>query len=186
MFIKKNKFQKQVKKVLILRSAPDSLLAKATTFCRERYKGCDITVLVQEPFLNGARKAGADKLLLFPGNGRFTVFSGRREILKKAKDEKFNVVVVLYNNPAGHRCSNIDILGLFVSKNVWIFDSDERYFPLFGKRWLLSLVPKRFFSPLFTLLILVLLFPVLLAVYVVSKCFSGERSTTGSLTRYGG
>ncbi|SRR3989338_9419792 len=116
-------------KILITRTAPFHIFERAINKIREEFPDSDITVMVQSSFNYqiGNYRQGLRAIVIPDGNFRFSkrIFT----IIKSIRKDRFDILVLLYNNPAGRGYLNLDIFSLLTGINkIMIYDTNDNFY----------------------------------------------------------
>jgi hypothetical protein len=176
--------------IAIIKSAPKKQLIAAISEIRRRFQGVCITVIMQEDFVHESKEYQSDRIICSHRNGRFGIFRIGWRRLMEIKSEGYKEVVLLYNNPEGRHCWNIDLLGIILGGRKWVFDSDGRFYPMKSLRWVFNILFYRIFNNLLLSGLFISFLPLLLILGLIKKIGKSVHGKSGmsfeELKRFGG
>lgn len=150
----------KVLKILIIRSAPMDILERAIDYLKDRFEGAKISVLAQPGVKDELEKdSSIDEVILYD-KGFFNVFKIGRMLLNKLREERFDLLVILYNNIEGKGYFHPKLISFLVApKDIFIYDVEENYYKLrilryLSRRFLVFLLNSLFYSVAGPLLLL--------------------------------
>ncbi len=116
-------------KILITRTAPFHVVERAINKLREEFPDSDITVIVQSSFKYQIEKyrQGLKAVVIPDGKFRFSkrVFT----IIKNIRGDRFDILVLLYNNSPGRGYLNLDVFSLLTGINrIMIYDLNDNFY----------------------------------------------------------
>ena len=116
-------------KILITRTAPFHVVERAINKLREEFPNSDITVMVQSSFKYQIEKyrQGLKAIIIPDGKFRFSrrVFT----IIKAIRMDKFDILILIYNNSHGRGYLNLDIFSLLTGINrIMIYDLNDNFY----------------------------------------------------------
>lgn len=118
-------------KILITRTAPFHVVERAINKLREEFPNSDITVMVQESFNYQVEKyrQGLKKVVVPDGKFRFS----KRvvAVIRDIRRDKFDILVLLYNNSPGRGYLNLDVFSLLTGINkIMIYDLNDNFYEI--------------------------------------------------------
>lgn len=116
-------------KILITRTAPFHVVERAINKLREEFPNSDITVMVQESFNYQVEKyrQGLKKVVVPDGKFRFS----KRvvAVIRDIRRDKFDMLVLLYNNSPGRGYLNLDVFSLLTGINkIMVYDLNDNFY----------------------------------------------------------
>lgn len=116
-------------KILITRTAPFHVVERAINRIREEFPNSDITVMVQESFNYQVEKYRQGLKAVVMPDGKFRFSKRVFTIIKGIRKNKFDILVLLYNNSPGRGYLNFDIFSLLIAINkIMIYDLNDNFY----------------------------------------------------------
>lgn len=115
-------------KILIIRSARMDLFEKALEFLRDKFEEAKIYVLAQPEVKDDLEKDSRIDEVIIYDRGFFNVFKIGKKLLKRLRVERFDLVVILYNNVEGKGYFHPNLISILIRhKDIFIYDIAESY-----------------------------------------------------------
>jgi hypothetical protein len=130
-------------RILITRTAPFHVFERAINKLREEFPNSDITIMVQSSFKYQIEKyQGRLKTVIIP-DGSFRLSKKVFTLIKDIRKDRFDILVLLYNNPPGRGYLSLDIFGVLTGINkVMIYDVGGNFYEVSSK--LIRVIKKLF------------------------------------------
>lgn len=125
-------------KILVFRSARMVQIERLLEEIKKVFSSPTVTLLVQPQIANGieVKKISLiDNIILYEGK-KFSLFRNNIRLLKKLKEERFDMVIVPYNNQKKRGYFHVDILVLLVGAEQKVG------FDIFGNWTKLAIIDK--------------------------------------------
>ena len=118
-----------IMKILITRTAPFHVFERAINKLKEEFPDADITVMVQSSFKYQIEKYRQGLKAVVMPDGKFRFSKRIFTIIKDVRRDRFDILVLLYNNSPGRGYSNLDIFSLLTGINkIMIYDINGNFY----------------------------------------------------------
>ncbi|MBI3584547.1 MAG: hypothetical protein HY096_11465 [Nitrospinae bacterium] len=116
-------------KILITRTAPFHIFERAINKIREEFPDSDITVMVQSSFEYQIEKYQNGLRAIVMPDGKFRFSKRIFTIIKDIRKDRFDILVLLYNNSPGRGYLNLDVFSLLTGINkIIIYDLNDNFY----------------------------------------------------------
>ncbi|MFH0924635.1 MAG: hypothetical protein V1872_03225 [bacterium] len=134
---------KDIKKILVIRSARMWQFTQALTFLKDEYKEATVSVLTQTGNRDEIEKyKEVDDILLF-AKDRFTWFNFDLRLIKETRKRTFDLIVVLHNNEEGVTYVQLDFIVLLCgARYVIAYDKAHQCREITIIYWIASLFTR--------------------------------------------
>ncbi|MBI3813515.1 MAG: hypothetical protein HY279_03485 [Nitrospinae bacterium] len=117
-------------KILITRTVPFPLFERAIKRVKEKFSDSHITVMVQSSYQGQIKDYDS---IVVP-DGMFKLSNRTFSIVKEIRSRGFDMLVLLYNNPAGRGYLNLYIFSVLTGINkVMIYDVNDNIYQVSSK-----------------------------------------------------
>lgn len=116
-------------KILITRTAPFHVVERAINKLKEEFPDSDITVMVQSSFNYQIEKYQQGLKAVVMPDGKFRFSKRVFTIIKDIRKNRFDILVLLYNNSPGRGYLNLDVFSLLTGINkIMIYDLNDNFY----------------------------------------------------------
>ena len=116
-------------KILITRTAPFHVVERAINKLREEFPNSDITVMVQSSFKYQIEKYRQGLKAVVIPDGKFRFSKRIFTIIKGIRRDRFDILVLIYNNSPGRGYLNLDVFSLLTGVNkIMIYDLNDNFY----------------------------------------------------------
>ncbi|MBI5749744.1 MAG: hypothetical protein HZA00_11540 [Nitrospinae bacterium] len=116
-------------KILITRTAPFHIFERAINKIMEEFPDSDITVMVQSSFKYQIEKYRQELKAVVMPDGKFRFSKRIFTIIKDIRKDRFDILVLLYNNSPGRGYFNLDVFSLLTGINkIMIYDLNDNFY----------------------------------------------------------
>jgi hypothetical protein len=127
--------------ILITRTAPFSVFERGLSKLRKEFPGSHITVLIQSSYQNQIKKYLPELASIVIPDGNFRL---SHRISREIRGVGFDMLVLLYNNPAGRGYLKLDFFSLLTGINkIMIYDVNDNFYQVNSKT---KRVLRKFFT----------------------------------------
>jgi hypothetical protein len=117
-------------KILITRTVPFPLFERAIKRIKEKFSDSHITVMVQSAYQGQIKNCDS---IVVP-DGMFKLSGRIFPLVKEIRSRGFDMLVLLYNNPAGRGYLNLDIFSVLTGiHRVMIYDVSDNFYQVSSK-----------------------------------------------------
>ncbi len=117
-------------KILIARTVPFPLFEKAINKVKREFPESHITVLIQSAYREQIKNYDS---IVIP-DGMFRLSGKTFHVVKEIKSRGFNMLILLYNNPAGRGYLNLDIVSVLTGiQRLMIYDVNDNLYEVSSK-----------------------------------------------------
>ncbi len=118
-------------KILITRTAPFHVVERAINKLREEFPDSDITVMVQSSFKYQIEKYRQGLKAVVMPDGKFRFSKRVFTIIKNIRKDRFDILVLIYNNSPGRGYLNLDVFSLLTGVNrIMIYDLNDNFYEI--------------------------------------------------------
>ena len=118
-------------KILITRTAPFHVVERAINKLKEEFPNSDITVMVQSSFKYQIEKYQDGLKAVVMPDGKFRFSKRIFNIIKGIRNNRFDILVLLYNNSPGRGYLNLDVFSLLTGINrIMIYDLNDNFYQI--------------------------------------------------------
>ncbi len=116
-------------KILITRTAPFPLFERAVKRLKMDFPDSRITVLVQSSFNYQIEKYQQGLKAIVMPDGKFRFSKRVFTIIKGIRKDRFDILVLIYNNSPGRGYFNLDVFSLMTGINkIMIYDTNDNFY----------------------------------------------------------